>query len=170
MHGLQQLRFLPLELRAAVLVLRLSCPEACRIFSDKGLNPCPLRWQVDCSSLDHQGSPDVTTFVPVLITLLPALLHNRQPVTLPSPGTGVPSLPLASLFLLSLFCTVSPCALLIFLLSSRCSLTPFLPVVLCLSHTGCWALGPQWAPWESGRHLLPQQIPGFFQCKLPPYL
>ena len=108
-------------------------------------------------------------FVPVLITLLPALLHNRQPVTLPSPDPGVPSLPLVSLFFLSLFCTVSPCALLISLLSSRRSLTLFLPVV-CLSLTGCWALEPRWAPWQSGRHLLPQQIPGLFQCKLPPYL
>ena len=25
----------------------LSCPMACEIFSDQGLNPCPLLWQMD---------------------------------------------------------------------------------------------------------------------------
>ena len=26
---------------------RLSCPLACGIFLDQGLNPCPLHWQAD---------------------------------------------------------------------------------------------------------------------------
>ena len=34
--------------RASVVVAhRLSCSMACGIFPDKGLNPCPLRWQAD---------------------------------------------------------------------------------------------------------------------------
>ena len=36
---------------------RLSCPVACGIFLDQGLNPCPLNWQADFLPLDHQGSP-----------------------------------------------------------------------------------------------------------------
>ena len=30
---------------------------ACGIFPDKGLNPCPVHWQVDPYPLCHQGSP-----------------------------------------------------------------------------------------------------------------
>ena len=33
---------------------RLSCPTACRIFPDQGLNPCPLHWQVDSEPLSYQ--------------------------------------------------------------------------------------------------------------------
>ena len=33
-----------------------SCSEACGIFLDQGLNPCPLHWQVDSLPLSHQGS------------------------------------------------------------------------------------------------------------------
>ena len=33
-----------------------SCSEACGIFLDQGLNPCPLHWQVDSYPLCHQGS------------------------------------------------------------------------------------------------------------------
>ena len=36
---------------------RLSCSSACGIFPGQGSNPCPLHWQADCLSLDHQGSP-----------------------------------------------------------------------------------------------------------------
>ena len=35
----------------------LSCSEACGIFPDQGLNPCPLHWQADSQPLRHQGSP-----------------------------------------------------------------------------------------------------------------
>ena len=49
-----------LEHRPSSVVLRLSCPEACRIFPGQGLNPCPLHWLVDSLPLSHQGSP---TFV-----------------------------------------------------------------------------------------------------------
>ena len=34
-----------------------SCSAACGIFSDQGLNPCPLHWQADSQPLCHQGSP-----------------------------------------------------------------------------------------------------------------
>ena len=34
-----------------------SCPAACGIFPDQGLNPCPLHWQADSQPLRHQGSP-----------------------------------------------------------------------------------------------------------------
>ena len=30
-----------------VVVHGLSCSEACGIFPDQGLNPCPLHWQVE---------------------------------------------------------------------------------------------------------------------------
>ena len=36
---------------------RLSCPAACGIFPDQGLNSHPLHWQVDSQSLDHWESP-----------------------------------------------------------------------------------------------------------------
>ena len=42
---------------SAVMALRLSCPMACGIFLDQGLNLCPLHRQVDSFPLDHQGSP-----------------------------------------------------------------------------------------------------------------
>ena len=31
------------------------------IFLDRGLNLCPLRWQLDSQPLGHQGSPDIST-------------------------------------------------------------------------------------------------------------
>ena len=37
----------------------LNCSAACGIFLDRGLNPCPLHWQVDSQPLRHQGSPTV---------------------------------------------------------------------------------------------------------------
>ena len=46
---------------SSVVVARgLSCPVAYGIFPDQGVNPCPLHWQVDSYSLNHQGSPRVT--------------------------------------------------------------------------------------------------------------
>ena len=33
---------------------RPCCPVACGIFPDQGLNSCPLHWQVDSWSLNHQ--------------------------------------------------------------------------------------------------------------------
>ena len=36
-----------------------SCSAACGIFSDQGLNPCPLHWQADSQPLRHQGSPTI---------------------------------------------------------------------------------------------------------------
>ena len=40
-----------------VVVHRLSCSSACRIFPNQGLNPFLLHWQVDCWPLNHQESP-----------------------------------------------------------------------------------------------------------------
>ena len=34
----------------------LSCPVACGVFLDQGLNLCPLLWQADSYPLYHQGS------------------------------------------------------------------------------------------------------------------
>ena len=34
-----------------------SCPTACGIFLDQGLNPCLLHGQVDSLPLSHQESP-----------------------------------------------------------------------------------------------------------------
>ena len=36
-----------------------SCFEACGIFPDQGLNPCPLHWQADSYSPDHRESPKI---------------------------------------------------------------------------------------------------------------
>ena len=35
----------------------ISCPVACGIFLDQGLNPCLLHWQADSLPLSYQGSP-----------------------------------------------------------------------------------------------------------------
>ena len=40
-----------------VVAHELSCPAACGIFLDQGLNLCPLHWQVNSYPLHHQGSP-----------------------------------------------------------------------------------------------------------------
>ena len=36
---------------------RFSCPTACEIFLDQGLNPRPLHWQADSHPLDHRENP-----------------------------------------------------------------------------------------------------------------
>ena len=54
-----------LNARASVVAARsssrcgtgLSCPEACGIFPDQGLNPCLLHQQADSLPLSHEGSP-----------------------------------------------------------------------------------------------------------------
>ena len=35
----------------------LSCPVACGIIPDQGLNLCPLHWQADSQALDYQEVP-----------------------------------------------------------------------------------------------------------------
>ena len=35
------------RMRSIVVAHSLSCPTACEIFPDQGLNPCPLHWQMD---------------------------------------------------------------------------------------------------------------------------
>ena len=42
---------------SVVAAHELSCSAPCGIFPDQGLNPRPLRWQVDSQSQDHQGRP-----------------------------------------------------------------------------------------------------------------
>ena len=42
---------------ASVVVHGLSCPMACGVFPNQGSNPCPLYWQVDSYTMNHQGSP-----------------------------------------------------------------------------------------------------------------
>ena len=46
---------------SVVVVHVLSCSEACQIFPDQGLNPCPLHWQEDSNPLYYQESPSVRT-------------------------------------------------------------------------------------------------------------
>jgi hypothetical protein len=57
-HGLQWLWHTSL----AVVERGLSCPMACGIFLEQGLNPCPLHWQADSYPLCHQGSPLISSF------------------------------------------------------------------------------------------------------------
>ena len=40
-----------------------SCSMTCGIFSDEGLNPCLLHWQVTSYPLCHQGSPGGVKFL-----------------------------------------------------------------------------------------------------------
>ena len=40
-----------------VVAHRLSCPEACGFFLDRGSNPYPLHWQANSLPLSHEGSP-----------------------------------------------------------------------------------------------------------------
>ena len=47
---------------------RLSCPEACEIFPDQGLNLCLLHSQVDYLPLSHQGNPREVFKGPRLLT------------------------------------------------------------------------------------------------------
>ena len=70
----------------------LSCSEACEIFPDNRLNPCPLHWQ-DSHPLYHWGSPLFPT-VPKLTwshgaisfhPSAPILAHDDTNVTLGSP-------------------------------------------------------------------------------------
>jgi len=58
-HGLQELQHKGL----VVVAHGLSCSVACGIFSDQGLNPCPLDWQADSHPLHHQGSPHSCIFL-----------------------------------------------------------------------------------------------------------
>ena len=45
---------------ASVVVARgLSCPMACGIFLEQGLNPHPLHWRVDSQPVDHERNPRV---------------------------------------------------------------------------------------------------------------
>ena len=41
----------------SIVVHGLTCPEACGIFPDLGLNLCLLHWQADSLPWSHQGSP-----------------------------------------------------------------------------------------------------------------
>ena len=73
---------------SVVVACRLSCPLACGIFPDQGLNQCSLHWQADSLPLSHKESPGVTSCqeessqtissIPVttLTTLLLAYLHS----------------------------------------------------------------------------------------------
>ena len=56
-----------------------SCSEACGIFPDQGLNPCPLHWQADSQPLRHQGSLVNLVFQVKLLTWRP--LHCLLPAT-----------------------------------------------------------------------------------------
>ena len=42
---------------SVVVAHRLSCPAACEVFLQQGLNPCPLHWQVAFLTTGPQGSP-----------------------------------------------------------------------------------------------------------------
>ena len=56
-HGLQGLRAQSFSLPGSVVVvLGLSCSEACGIILDQGRNLCPLHWWADSLPLSHQGS------------------------------------------------------------------------------------------------------------------
>ena len=50
------------SLDSVVVVYNLSCPEACGIFLDQGLNPRPLHWQAESYPLCHQGGPQNNFF------------------------------------------------------------------------------------------------------------
>ena len=47
---------------SVIVAHRLSCPLACGIFLDQGLNLCLLHCQADSLPLSHQRSPGFCTF------------------------------------------------------------------------------------------------------------
>ena len=53
----------------------ISCPVACGIFPDQGLNLCTLHWQVDSQPLDHQRSPYMCVYIYPFITLCPKISY-----------------------------------------------------------------------------------------------
>ena len=59
---------------SVVLAFRPSCPTACGIFLDQGLNLCPLHWQMNSSPLDHEASPTPD----LLFILLCSALCSRR--------------------------------------------------------------------------------------------
>lgn len=69
-----------LAARAPALVEhRLSCSVARGVFLDQGLNACPLHWQMDSQSLDHQRSPPLSFLqsnLPIYFPLLSQLHPN----------------------------------------------------------------------------------------------
>ena len=62
----------------------LSCPMACGIFLDQGLNPCLLHWQADSLSVSHQGSP-APSFILLFVVVVKVLFRNIH-LPLPYPG------------------------------------------------------------------------------------
>ena len=56
------------DVGSAAVLQGLSCHMACGVFPDQGLNPCPLHWQADSLSLDHEGSPSVSFFSDTSLT------------------------------------------------------------------------------------------------------
>ena len=50
---------------------------ACGILLDQGSSPCPLHWQADSQSLDHQGS-HIFKWLTSQIPLVVQLLSNRK--------------------------------------------------------------------------------------------
>ena len=56
--GPQQLKHVGSKVAAS----RFRCSAACGIFSDQGLNPCPLHWQADSYPLYLQGRSPAMTF------------------------------------------------------------------------------------------------------------
>ena len=73
-----------------VVVGRLSCAKAYRIFQDQGLNPCPLHWQMDSQLLDHQESLAWLLIVTILLSkVLPNQSWVHSPDTQQSQSTVV---------------------------------------------------------------------------------
>ena len=50
---------------------RLSRSTVRGVFPGQGLNPCPLRWQVDSYPLGHQGSPVILFLLWLYIIFIP---------------------------------------------------------------------------------------------------
>ena len=96
-HGFQQLKHVdtvvvPHGLQnsgSAVVAHGLSVSAACGIFSDCGLNPCPLHWQADFYPLCLQGNPNhwffsmlfslhVIIFPPISLTVFDFQFHTQK--------------------------------------------------------------------------------------------
>ena len=108
----------------------------CGILADRGLNPCPLHWQVGSLPLSHPGSPLLDFFVPGLFPVVPISLMAPPPTNLMSRHYTIP-FPIFSSQSFCLQNIVGSASKTLYLISSPLFASP-----PHRDHTGCIKPGP----------------------------